>query len=364
MDKGRTIGAIKNIILVVLALTCLILVVRLWFGEFPPSALVTVAEGTAAMGINPWDEASAGLMLTSARLHIRVDGAEQFVYAGLSNHKGWQLSTSAISQLIERGNFVADGAVVLASNTIAIQYNFPMPSAFFRENFGVRPGFLSSHFDDFEKLYISPRQGGFDFVFVSQTSGNFMFVLENTALYWDFIELFADVAYEAETNTTPTGEIQYKSPIGTLSLSEVNPHIGFLFPNPAVINQASINGIFTFSDNLRVARFFPDHVVEFNAMPSSGLSANPNVYGNFTSSLLIAFDIISRDNLGNGIILASYHHDPTTGRWHFYFDYTLADVVVTLDKHPLQVQILHRDVVFYRRLMLDFFEVEASDYGY
>lgn len=356
------VGLIKNMVLLALAFVCLVLVARLWYGEFPPTALFPMVEGGVNPGINPWDEASAVLMLTSARLHIEAHGAEWSVYAGLSSHAGWQLATAAVSQLIERGNFAEGDAIPLQGNAITIGYNFPMPSTFFRENFGVRPGFLSSHFDDFEKLRIWPYGGGLYFLFTSENNRNFVFALENTSLYEDFVDFFANTLYEEDINIGLIGYIRYQSPIDMLSLSSVNPHISFLFPNPAAINQASINGIFTFSDNLRVARFFPNHVVEFNSMPSQSLRLNPNFDNDFTNSLLIAFDIISRDNLGNHIILSRYYYDAATGRWHFYFEYTMEYGIINLDEYPLKIQTLHRDVVFYRRLMLNFFEVEVENY--
>lgn len=335
----------KNIILVILAGVCLALVVRLWYGELPLHGLIPVVGGEAT-GINPWDEASAQLMLSSARLAIYQQGETDFVYNNLQSHMGWQLITDAMRRLIEEGDFVSAAAVQSGTDGLSIQYNFPMPSNFFRESFGRRPGFLSSHFDDFESLRITPTGGGLEFVFTSKSAEDgFLFILEQSPLYSEFTHFLSS---HIKQQSTPN--IQYVSPIGTLSLSAVNPHISFLFPNPAAISQASINGIFTYSDNRRVARFFPNNVVEFNAIP------NPGPLGDFAQSLLVAFDMISGDSIGNGIILSHYEHNADSGRWHFYFDYTLNHKTIPLERAPLEVHVLRRDVVFYRRLMLDFFE--------
>jgi len=341
----------KNIMLTALSLVCLVLVLRLWYGEFPFRGIVPANTYVGAASVNPRDEPSAHLMLTSARLVITQNGEEHFVYGNLASHRGWELIYQSISPLIEGGSFISYNAEIPATNSIAIKYNFSMPSNFFREYFGRRPGFLSSHFEDFESLYVAPGQDGLNFIFASKNSGgNFMFTLNNAALRNQIAEFILE--YEARTSCSYTSRNQ----IATLSLGDVNPHVSFLFPNPAAIQQANINGVFTFYDNRRVARFFPNHILEFNNLP------NPGPYGDFTTSLLIAFDMIREDNLGNDIILSQYRHFPATGIWNFYFDYAVTSGSVTKDEYPLKVRVQRRDVIFYRRLMQDFFEEDSHEY--
>jgi hypothetical protein len=66
----------------------------------------------------------------------------------------------------------------------------------------------------------------------------------------------------------------------------------------------------------------------------------------------------------NEVILAAHRFNADTGRHHFYFDYIVADSPVDLARvvpehsgHALEVQVFGGSVVFYRRLMLNFYEI-------
>jgi hypothetical protein len=418
LDKpAKRVGAVrsytKNIIICLLAAVVGVLAIRLWFGPLSFAGFFSDAVPIAARtAINPWQEAAAPLMIRSARLTIGLTvGVEtgpdllhyREIYNNLEEQEGWRLAEKAIRQLIERGSFARSGSLdedfllnQFGRGSLVIGYNFLMPSNFFREFFSTRPGFLSSHFAEFDTLIIS---SSLDFSFAnSQTRNFYVFSLDSPALYAEFAEFFAaelaanvpevpsfdvmlpDVMrpdlmadFMPDLGFITPGNIAVRNPIGMMLLDTVEEYVSFFFPAPSAVTSGAINMVYTYRDLDRVVRFFPDSVVEFNAVPRiSAVTRAGGTEADFVQSLLAAFDMISRDarnqrGLGapmNEVILASHHYAAETGHWHFYFDYITADTPVDLARimpehrgHALEVRVLGGSVVFYRRLMLNFYEV-------
>jgi hypothetical protein len=361
-----TKATIKNIIICILVVACSALAIRVWFGSFSLRGIF--GGDVAAQAAYPWHEAAAAPIVSSARLELGGFGVNQVLYNNLDRQQAWVLARAAIGQLIEGGEFVRLGAAdsliyedFLRLNApigrLTIQYNFPMPSNFFREFFGTRPGFLSSHFEDFNALTITSAGGSaqdaqgenyLEFFFINDESF-FVFNLNAPALYAGFNELFVDMAHE----DIYTQDIVMTDLIGNLSLAGVRNYIGFLFPG-SMAND-TINGIWTYWDSRRVVRFFPDNTVEFNAMHS------PNASGDFIRALIAAFTVIGQDPRMNEVIFADFSHNPADGRYNFYFDYivnhspvVIQDFIPNFRGHALEIGVIGSEVVFYRRLMLNF----------
>ncbi|MDR2167329.1 MAG: hypothetical protein LBE35_05705 [Clostridiales bacterium] len=350
-------ATIKNIIICILVIACGALAVRLWFGALSMPALFGGTAG--ATTLNPRDEAAAAPIISSARLILSEGGDFRVYYNNLDNRAGWRLAYAATRQLIEAGVFMRSGGIdeaALSQNTLTIEYNFPMPASFFREFFGTRPGFLSSHFSEFYSLTIS-RGESHSLEFTFKTHDNFYtFSLNSPALFVGFNELFAEAAPEAEQ----AHEI-IPVPISNLFLAGIPYYIDFLFPG--AISNSTINEVWTYWDSRRVARFFPDNVLEFNARPHSSSTDN------FIDAALAAFAVLNLDKQNqirqgapmNEVILTHYGFNSATGRHHFYFDYILNDAPINLQEilpehqgHALEIQIIGSEVVSYRRLMLNF----------
>jgi len=362
---------IKNIIICALAITCALLTVRLWFGNLLIHGLFP---GEPVVAASPAHQRMAGDMVQSARMTVNFSaGGYQVVYSNLPAHEAWRISMQALSALIDEGSFersaVLSEAVrveLFSRDNIVVEYNFAMSTSFFREQFGQRPGFLSSVFSSFETLIITPAPAGVDFYFISNESGMLhVFTLDNAII---FDELREYLAQEPEPVHSLDFVIRWRNPIGEQMLhGTVRPFVLFFFPNPAVASDGvTINGVYTYTDNTRVVKFYPNNVVEYNAM----MATSPSGTVSLASSLLAALDMLDRDrasmvSLGNpmnDVFLVGHSVGPEVGQWNFYFDYIvggrpmeLGDDVEILN-HAVEIRVINNAVVQYRRLMLNFYE--------
>ena len=389
---------IKNIIICALAVTCALLAIRLWFGNFLIHGLFP---GEPVVAASPAHQRMAGSMVESAKMAISLDGdghKYEMIYSSLSSHLAWRISVRALSALIDEGSFDRSGtldegakAQIFSYDNIAIQYNFSMPTGFFREQFGQRPGFLSSVFGSFETLVISPRQGGISFFFVSGANGGengvfHVFTLDDSQIYEDIQYIFTQNTPMAENDNMDYhirhgmefvpiwGDdliISWQNPIGEQMLhADVRPFVLFFFPNPAVASYGvTINGVYTYHDSTRVVKFYPNNVVEANALPST----RPSGTVSLASSLLAALDMLDRDSPANDVILAGYSVGPAVGQWNFYFDYIVGGRPISIREiediadtgvlnYAVEIRVINNAVVQYRRLMLSFFEDISYEY--
>ena len=375
---------IKIIIICILAATCAVLTIRLWFGNLLIHGLFP---GEPVVAANPAHQRMAGEMIESAKMTINFgdEGSYKVVYSSLASQEAWNISARAISALIDEGSFNRSGTMdeaakagMLSQENIVIQYNFAMPTSFFREQFGRRPGFLSSVFGSFETLVIAPRQGDINFYFVSGENNMFhVFVLNDMQIYDDFQDYFGKDVPEHNGSFA----IIPRNPIGDQMLhGDVRPFVLFFFPNPAVASTGvTINGVYTYTDNTRVVKFYPNNVVEGNALLNTRASGTVSL----ASSLLAALDMLDRDRAAmqgqgepmNDVFLAGYSVGPAEGQWNFYFDYIVGGRPIALDEiegidtgilnHAVEIRVANNGVVQYRRLMLNFFEgTGVIDYEY
>jgi len=365
---------IKNIIICALAITCALLTVRLWFGNLLIQGLFP---GEPVVAASPAHQRMAGEMVGSARMTVSF-GAEGYevVYSNLPAHEAWRISMRALSALIDEGSFLRSAEIshldrgwlidVASQSYITVEYNFAMPTGFFREQFGQRPGFLSSVFSSFETLIIRPGWDGVDFYFISNESGMaHVFTLDNAVI---FDELREYLAQEPEPAHDLDFVVHTRNPIGEQMLhGTVRPFVLFFFPNPAVASDGvTVNGVYTYTDNARVVKFYPNNVVEYNAM----MATSPSGTVSLASSLLAALDMLDRDrasmvSLGNpmnDVFLVGHSVGPEVGQWNFYFDYILGGRPMELDddveilNHAVEIRVINNAVVQYKRLMLNFYE--------
>jgi hypothetical protein len=371
-------SVLKNIIICALAVTCALLTIRLWFGNFLIHGLFP---GEPVVAANPAHQRMAQGMVESAKMTINLDGqSHEVIYSNFSAHYGWEVSARAISALINEGVFDRSGAQngdggpeISVGDNIVIAYNFAMPTGFFREQFGQRPGFLSSVFTDFETLVITPRRGDVHFHFLSDENAMFhTFTLTDALIYNDFRDYFTQRAQEPEIARNENFEIRPRNPIGEQMLhANVREFVLFFFPNPAAASDGvTINGVYTYKDNARVVKFYPNNVVEYNAL----LNTRPSGTVSLASSLLAALDMLDRDGasmLANGtgepmndVFLAGYSVGPEPGQWNFYFDYVVGGRPIQIDEdigilnHAVEIHVINNAVAQYRRLMLNFYEGE------
>lgn len=388
MTKTSFLAYIKNVLLVLLTITCIVLVVRLWFGSFSMHDLLLVTPVSSPSDINPWDEAAAPLVIRSASVGVTVGGVECcLIFNNLVSRDEWLVSYSAIQRLIEEGVFVGSGSIgfeafgYLLSDYIVIRYNSPMPSGFFREYFGSRPGFLSSHFDNFDTIIIAPASD--DLLEVTFFRGDDFFSFELSSEF-DFNEVVALLNNSAENENVAQirpNVVDY-NPIEDFSSESAAVHMSFFFPNQGQVTPNFVNNILTYYDNRRVGRLFPGNIAEFTAIP------NNRGIDDYTRALLTAFDMINNDAMvqqaanentpKNEVILVGYEHNPVDGRHYFFFDYILGDEVLDLGemgflaqgmRHALEINVIGREVVFYRRVMMRFdfereSEINGGDYEY
>jgi len=349
-------SAIKNIIICVLAVACGVLALRVWFGSFSVAEIFGGGPAAASRtGGDTWG-ASAARFIASGRLELNSSiGDSQRFYAHLQLRGEWEYAHTALGQLIEGGDFARHGLGVPADRpSLIMSYNFPMPSTFFREYFGTRPGFLSSHFDYFESVSISPVDNGLEFTF-ALADEYFVFSLAAPALYLAFRDILEgdDEFYLVQTIGPIISTI---NPVEGFSLSNTRAHLSYLFPQ--LPNQSTVNGVWTYSDNRRIARFHSNNVVEFNAVLDPAA-----ISSDFVQAILTAYDLINLSAAINDVVLAGFEYNEDSNRWHFYFDYALSSQLVDLQEimpthrgFALEIQVAGSDVVNYRRLLLDFLE--------
>ena len=375
---------IKSIIICALAAICAMLTIRLWFGNFLIHGLFP---GEPVVAASPAHQRMAGSMIESAKMAVSLDDTGQkyeVFYSGLSEHLAWEFSANALSALIDEGSFSRSGvpdeaalAEIFSLDNIVIQYNFSMPAGFFREQFGQRPGFLSSVFSGFETLVIAPRHGVINFFFISSENDTLhVFTHSDMQIYDDLRDFFGRRAEMAEDEGinhhiregmkfVPARDddlvVSWNNPIGEQTFRNVRPFVLFFFPNPAVASDGiTINGVYTYMDNSRVVKFYPNNIVEANAL----LNTRPMGTASLASSLLAALDMLERDNPTNDVFLTGYSAGPEEGQWSFYFDYIVGGRPMSIDgnvdndilSHAVEISVINNTVVQYRRLILDFFE--------
>jgi len=355
---------IKNFVILVLVTTCTVLTIRLWFGDgliqgfFLPSPVVVAADPLV-------HHPMARYMIEAAVVGVSADGDEyQTIYGIFDRNFTWDIITTVTTALISNGSFshsgtLDDGVPPDFDASIVLQYNFAMPTGFFRENFGQRTGFLSSHFDSFDTLVISSVDDIMVFVFYSQgDEGYHTFVLDDEEVLQDF-----DLFFTQTLNSATSHEVFAVSPINELRLSTVEEFIRFFFPNPAAIVASTINNVYTYHDNFRVVKFHPGNIVEYSSL--AGRSTGDT---SFTLSFLASLEMIGRDRgamavLGapmNDVVLTGYHQ--FDDQWIFYFDYIAAGVPAPLLQHhflnhAIEVSVTDGQVVRYQRLLMQFIEV-------
>jgi len=374
---------VKNVVLCLLVATCVTLTVRLWFGNGFFEGLFMASPVAAAA--DPLNQPMAQVMARAATLGLSVDGKNYHVFHGIfENHEVWGLVSPAVTALIGNGAFSHMG--LLEENVppgieqgahILIEYSFSMPTSFFRENFGQRSGFLSSHFGSFENLAIFHDNGIITFYFYTREHENanyHAFVLDNAEIYENFERFFVGFDDNFQTrhvldnaklvlhdDEADTREIRYASPIRELRLSTVEEFIRFFFPNPAAITTSNVNNVYTYIDNFRAVKFHPGNIVEYSSLTSRGNTS-------FDSAFLAALEMIDRDrasmeSLGdpmNDVVLSGYYH--LDGQWTFYFDYVVDGLPMVLKHdflyHAIEIDVTNNAVVRYQRLMMQFYTEE------
>jgi len=353
---------IKNLVIFVLVTACTILTIRLWFGDgliqgvFLPSPVVVAADPLV-------HHPMARHMIESAVLSVSNGDEYQTIYGIFDRHFTWDIITSATAALIGNGSFshtgtLDDGALPSLGASIILQYNFAMPTGFFRENFGQRTGFLSSHFESFDMLVISSIDDIITFVFYGRDDEEYhTFVLDDAEVLQELNYFLAQTL-----NKTAASEVFAVSPINDLRLSTVEEFIRFFFPNPAAIVVSTINNVYTYHDNFRVVKFHPGNIVEYSSLAGRGGGTS------FTSSFLAALEMVDRDRSAmaaldapmNDVVFTGY--DQFDDHWIFYFDYVAAGVPVPLTQHhflnhAIEISVADGHVVRYQRLLMQFFEV-------
>jgi len=260
-------------------------------------------------------------------------------------------------------------------NKIIIQYNFLMPSSFYREMFDGMLGFLSSNIAAFDTIIITTHGDEIRFLFINSTNNiGQIFVLDNENIANDIDALFVLVSeanqpkryvvegfriIPADSGLTFIGTDAI-NPIGSLQLTTVEPFISFFFPNHLQISSTIINNTFTYHDNFRMVKFYPTNFVEF-----SSLVSRTTQNANFTTSFLAALDMLNRDRnamLANGSIMnvaffVGYTHIAATSTWIFYFDYVVNGVRISLSSpfsYAIEIHVTNNQVEQYNRLMLNF----------
>jgi len=368
---------VKNIIIGILLATCAILTVRLWFGGMPALGLLPHLAAQAQGVAGSAHHHMARQMVESAAFEIGLAGGEGLVVHGdIAHEAGWQLMIAAITELIRSGTHSHNGALADFANSgesyVAITYNFTMPTGFFREHFGQRAGFLSSVFAGFEGLFVS--RGTADtltFHFINNSGNTFhAFSLVDTEIYADLTRFFD----ETRTQLQYAGDIYFSihestNPIGELRRAIVQDFVSFLFPNPNAIVASTVNNVYTYRDNLRVVKFYPNNIVKYSTIINRGLSTGN---ATFTTSFLAALDMVARDRAAMDALgtpmnpVAFMRYTQNNGLFTFYFEYVVDGTIFHLNgrfyplQHAIEIEVTSNTVVRYRRLMLNFAIVEVE----
>lgn len=108
-------------------------------------------------------------------------------------------------------------------------------------------------------------------------------------------------------------------------LSSIENQITMFFANPDIIYTSMPNGIFTFSDEYTVVRYYDNHILEYNNYLVD-YKAQSN---GFLSDYATAINFIENDtNIVNNYYLSDFKETGKTSK--FYFDYTINNMDMTL----------------------------------
>ncbi|MCL2415429.1 MAG: hypothetical protein FWD01_01325 [Defluviitaleaceae bacterium] len=407
----------KNILIASLVAVCAALTFRLWFGGFGMQNLFSASSNVElSMGTNELTE----MMIHPVRIIVKAEKSEghnqanelgqiaeieeftQFntMYAPSSENPHLILGMRIISEVLQNGqydNSLNSGLeefhsefswLVGGENEIIIfEYNFPMPADIFGEHFGQHQNMLSTRVSSFDMLVISH---GKDMLLLAFTDR------ENMRIHYFSVENSLDfevpetpetaVRYYLSTERFPDSfgsisfipaweDILYKNtikpqaPYTDMRLNTIEPFVHFFFPNPGAMFSTTINNLFTYRDNFRTVKFYPNGVMMFSTMPSGRDTDNTVSFTDayFAALNMVQLDIESMQSLGapmNPIFLSGFQRVENENEWFFFFDYVSSNFPIVFSddfateigmNHAIEIRVRNNIVVNYRRLLKNFY---------
>lgn len=310
-------------------------------------------------------------------------------YTGIDESEQKKAMDDVMIKLFKEGEFVKSTAIdwqEVLDKSIIFEYKCQMPADAFTASYKQKSSLLHARFKEFNTIFIISGNDKFEparVLFFGDAANvcyeykipksdlnnqiitakeNFS-VLDNKIYYIaskPFSNLFSNNAFMAtwEAERLEYSKIEKINPYsesGGVLLSTVEKKVDVFFDNPPKA-QPSPKGVFAFSDENTVVKYYPTGVLEcFNYK-----AADEKINSTFTSAYNKAIEFIKRDTTitdEDEYYLAEYAKGDD-GNWIFSFDFTINDFPIYISetisaeprlKHAIEVTVSHDFVVKYMR---------------
>ena len=377
------IKMLKNTIIVVLLALSVFLASQLWFENLPSITLFKLNQAEVVELQN---------FVLPQRLITNFGGNNfKIQYNDLTSSSQIFECDTALEYVLKKGRFVKNAEIdyenLLKKRSYIYEYPFPMPSKVFTEAFGDSGGFLTSRVTFFDSILIIPD--------TESDKLNVLFVDESAGLFYEYEAAEANMANSIHLSIIvreadkDSDEIHYVSsklskfnmfidntyiPIRDnqdliyTSILAVNPYVerekllnaieknvDVFFDNPSLKQSGlSTNGVFTYSDEDRVVKYYPSDVLEYINYESQDPKSSDLI-----QDYAAAFGFIMKDEaVLNDFFLAGYDIDGV--QTTFYFDPAINNLPIMLTpamknlinmEHFIEVTVQKGNVVRYKKLV-------------
>lgn len=400
------ISDIKNAAIILLAFSAIFLTVQLWFDTFSNrnffySVLPSLSPGGAqAEGQDPH-------IVRPYRFIVNLGNTNYDIfYDGLDDNPQKQACDKALEHVLRKGEPAKtedlDWSALLAGKAYLYDYSFPVPAGFFTEAFGQKSVNLASKIEAVDAVCVTPARTGAEKLlatFIDETSGvactfsvsagslepgvNDTLLAgfgaprnENGGMFYvssaqkelamfpgnDFVPqwLGDSYTYNVVRMTNPY------APKGDLTFRSIQPGIEPLFDQ--IVYSGLAGGIYTFSDENTVVRYYPDDTLEYADYHIADKPANPTMASNYRAAL--AFLQKDAATIGNDYYLSGAQ-EAEEGVYVFYFDYNVNGFPLRLPttfagevnmRSPIVITAEDNRVSKYKKLVYNFYaDSEYSD---
>ena len=378
------LSKIKSIIILFLAVLTIYQTGFLWF--FNITGHTFLLNYFPFMQQVPVPEGAYNLVMPKRIIAAHKDGRFSVLYNGLQQADSFKYSHMVLSDMFQRGRFVAVHTAgleamlaFLGSQLYIYEYAFSMEAEWFTFGFGERGNVLTRPgVGSFRQIIICPPAYG-------ETDIRIFFLCESGYAYEFAVALTDDIPRHnvgAEAigayYTFEDGKFiryshfygiavsnPYADAHGAFSLSFIQDRVSGFFSNPAAIRDMAADDVWVYRDVNTVVRYYVTHVLEYISYRAVDRSA-PSL---FLNDYIAAFQFIERDHLIiNEMYLA--RHREENGRRIFYFNYVVGNMPLTMPDnwpenapliYPIVVTVEHGTVIRYRKIAFNFYATHHDE---
>ncbi len=308
----------------------------------------------------------------------------KMIYSDLLNSSDKKSCDSLLKEALQKGEYVnsypIDWDWISKNTSVIYDYPYPIPTDIFVRFFGQKGSLLNARLKSFTQIVFVPDKLGNNAVkilFVDEdTCYEYVVNKKNFSLTQNFnYELLTYVSSKQsgymifnknvflpkwDNDRFTYSAVSFSNPYayrGELLLNTVEKKIDKYFDNPIAKWTGIVNGVYTYSDENIVVKYYKSNVLEYFNYTSRKQSSS------LVSDFEAAVKFIARDSdVSNDFYCSRYEEDDKSTT--FYFDYSLNNFPLVYSEtlkqetdmeHPIQVTVENGMVTRYKKLAFTFF---------